>query len=138
MPNIACSGIPVKAPVGEWKALAKGDQRLENALVRLHSLFRDADTLGSLIDAKRATDVAEPPGVQTSLEDVGWDEIAPLLSRAVAAERGDPDRAVLGGECVALVKAAELLTRTPTLVATSVPYFGNEPPERADVRHAET
>ena len=50
VPNIACSGIPVKAPVEEWKALADGDQRLENALVRLHILFRDADTLGSLID----------------------------------------------------------------------------------------
>ncbi len=55
VPNIACSGIPVKAPVQEWKALANGDQRLENALVRLHILFRDADTLGSLIDPKRAT-----------------------------------------------------------------------------------
>ena len=53
VPNIACSGIPVKAPVDEWKALAGGDQRLENALVRLHILFRDADTLGSLIDPKR-------------------------------------------------------------------------------------
>src|SRR5665647_1892728 len=49
VPNIACSGIPVKAPVEEWKALAGGDPRLENGLVRLHALFRDADTLGSLI-----------------------------------------------------------------------------------------
>ena len=47
VPNIACSGIPVKAPVEEWRALAGGDERLENALVRLHTLFRDADTLGS-------------------------------------------------------------------------------------------
>jgi hypothetical protein len=28
-PNIACSGIPVKAPLEEWTALAEGDQRLE-------------------------------------------------------------------------------------------------------------
>ena len=26
VPNIACSGIPVKAPVEEWKALAGGDR----------------------------------------------------------------------------------------------------------------
>ena len=54
IPNIACSGIPVKAPVDEWKRLAGGDERLEKALVRLHMLFRDADTLGSLIDPKQA------------------------------------------------------------------------------------
>ena len=36
VPNIACSGIPVKTPVEEWKALAGGDPQLENALVRLH------------------------------------------------------------------------------------------------------
>ena len=58
VPNIACSGIPVKAPVDEWKALAGGDERLENALVRLHVLFRDADTLGSLIDPRRAAEIS--------------------------------------------------------------------------------
>ena len=84
VPNIACSGIPVKAPVEEWKALAGGDERLENALVRLHILFRDADTLGSLIDPKRATEITDPTGLQRSLEDVDWDEIAPLLEQAVA------------------------------------------------------
>ena len=30
VPNIACSGIPVKAPVDEWTELADGDKRLEN------------------------------------------------------------------------------------------------------------
>ena len=39
VPSIACSGIPVKAPVEEWKTLAGGDLRAENALTRLHSLF---------------------------------------------------------------------------------------------------
>src|SRR5215218_6945489 len=43
VPNIACSGIPVRAPVDEWKALAKGDPKVESALVRLHILFRDAE-----------------------------------------------------------------------------------------------
>jgi hypothetical protein len=56
VPNIACSGIPAKAPLGEWTALARGDERLERALERLHGLFKDADTLGSLIDPRRTTE----------------------------------------------------------------------------------
>ena len=89
-PNIACSGIPVKAPVDEWKALAGGDTRLENALVRLHILFRDADTLGSLIDPAAAAEITDPTGLQASLEDVNWDEISPLLQRAQAREQRRP------------------------------------------------
>jgi hypothetical protein len=54
VPSIACAGIPVKASVQEWAALARGDHGLENALTRLHILFREADTLGSLIDPQRA------------------------------------------------------------------------------------
>src|SRR4051812_39460587 len=96
VPNIACSGIPVKAPVEEWKALAGGDARLENALVRLHILFRDADTLGSLIDPKRATEITDPTGQQTSTEDVDWNEIAPLIERVANREIADPATDVLG------------------------------------------
>ena len=62
IPNVACSGIAVKAPISEWKALADGDERVENALVRLHMLFRDADTLGSLIDPRRAAEQIDPTG----------------------------------------------------------------------------
>ena len=39
VPHVACSGIPVKAPVEECQALADGDDLLENALARLHILF---------------------------------------------------------------------------------------------------
>jgi hypothetical protein len=80
VPHIACSGLPVKAAVEEWKALANGDERLENALVRLHILFRDADTLGSLIDPKRTTEGTERTSSQRSLEDVAWEQIAPKLA----------------------------------------------------------
>ena len=55
VPNVACSGIPAKSPLNEWTVLADGDVRLEAALSRLHELFQDADTLGSLIDPRRAT-----------------------------------------------------------------------------------
>ena len=84
-PNIACSGIPVKAPVHEWKRLAGDDVRLESALVRLHGLFRDADTLGSLIDPKRTAEMIDPAHLQQSLEDVDWNDVAPLLTLAAGA-----------------------------------------------------
>jgi hypothetical protein len=109
MPNIACSGILVKAPVEEWKALADGDQRLENALVRLHILFRDADTLGSLIDPKRATEIVDPSGLQASLEDVDWNAVAPLIAAQATREASDPstERGTRGGLPLKAVHACD-------------------------------
>lgn len=124
VPNIACSGIPVKAPIEEWKALAGGDERLEKALVRLHILFRDADTLGSLIDPKRAAEIADPSGLQTSLEDVDWEVIAPLIAGAMAQESREPATAVLGEHAAGVGRAARYLSRSYVLVTTNVPYLG--------------
>lgn len=123
VPNTACSGIPVKAPVEEWTALAGGDQRLENALVRLHILFRDADTLGSLIDPKRAVELTDATGLQRSFDDVEWDEIAPLLTKVLAEESDDPAAAVLGREVKVVAQAAEMLSRNYLLVATNFPFL---------------
>ncbi len=119
-PNIACSGIPAKAPLEEWTSLAKGDERLERALERLHTLFKDADTLGSLIDPRRT---AEGDGSQASLDDVDFDEVAPLLERAAARETDDPTAAVLGADAAGIARAAQLLARTYTLITTNPPYL---------------
>ncbi|GFM18353.1 uncharacterized protein PO1_contig-026-41 [Mycobacterium sp. PO1] len=123
VPNVACSGIPVKASVAEWTKLAGGDERLENALVRLHILFRDADTLGSLIDPKQAAELTDPSGLQHSFEDVEWDDLAPILEKAVETEVADPVTAVLGADAAGIVRAADYLSRRYTLVATNVPYL---------------
>ena len=123
-PHIACSGIPVKAPVEDWKALARGDERLENALVRLHILFRDADTLGSLIDPKRAVEISDSTGLQNSFEDVDWDDIQPLLDKALTHEADDPATAVLGADAAGIARAADYLSGQYTLIATNVPYLG--------------
>ena len=122
-PHIACSGIPVKAPVEDWRALARGDERLENALVRLHILFRDADTLGSLIDPKRAVEITDPTGLQNSFKDVDWDDIQPLLSTALTREADDPATAVLGADAAGIARAAVYLSRHYTLVTTNPPYL---------------
>ncbi len=123
VPNIACAGIQVKAPVQEWKALAGGDERLENALVRLHLLFRDADTLGSLIDPTRAAEIANASGLQASLEDVAWDEIAPLIGQAAETESRDPGAAAMGADARGLARGAAYLSREYTVVSTNPPFL---------------
>ncbi len=123
-PNIACSGIPVKAKVNDWKQLAGGDEQLEKALVRLHILFRDADTLGSLIDPKRAVEITDPTGLQTSTDDVNWNTIQPLLDKALKTETDDPATSVLGADAAGLTRAATYLSDNYTLICTNVPYLG--------------
>ena len=120
-PNIACSGVPVKAPVEEWTRLAHGDTRLEHALQRLHTLFRDADTLGSLIDPRYA--VGGRGSQQHLIDAAEWSDIAPIVEVAASAEREDPAGSVLGNHAVGLAAAASSLSRRYTLVATNVPYL---------------
>ncbi len=124
VPHVACSGIPVRAAVEDWKALAGSDPQLENALVRLHILFRDADSLGSLIDPKRAVEITDPTGLQSSFEDVNWDDIVPVLDKALSSEGNDPATAVLGTDAAGVARAAGYLSRRFTLVCTNVPYLG--------------
>jgi hypothetical protein len=123
VPNIACSGIPVKGLVEEWKKLARGDQRIENALERLHVLFRDADTLGSLIDPRGIAEGRESGVAQRTLDEIDWDDLAPVLTAATANEVADPSTHVLGVAATAIARAASFLTNEYTLVATNVPYL---------------
>jgi hypothetical protein len=124
VPNIACSGIPVKAPVEEWTALADGDERLENALIRLHTLFHDADALGSLADPAQSTAVCNATGLQASLEDVEWSKTAPALRKALLGDRErDVAASVLGRDLSGLARATDLLLRRFTLISTNVPFL---------------
>ena len=49
LPNLACVGLPIRAEKSEWLKLAAGDGLLENILGQYYDLFRNADSLGSLI-----------------------------------------------------------------------------------------
>jgi hypothetical protein len=119
IPNIACSGIPAKAPLSDWTDHAGTDEVLKAALARLHALFTNADTLGSLIDPVRATE-------QAGLESVDWHTIAPLVTEALSQDTsgGDPAAAVFGEAATSIARAADYLTRTYTLVVTNPPYLG--------------
>lgn len=124
VPNIACSGITVKAPVSEWIKTANENEPLEHALVRLHTLFHDADTLGSLIDPRKAAEIGTRTHLQRTFEDVDWNEVAPLIAIATMREGADPATAVLGFDAASVSRAADYLSRFYTLVATNVPFLG--------------
>lgn len=120
VPNVASSGMPAKAPLTAWTSLAGGDDRVEAALARLHALFRNADTLGSLIDPISASE-------QAGLESVEWQDISPLFMgwSTVGGSTGtDPEVSVFGEAVSEVLRAARYLSRSYTLVVTNVPYLG--------------
>jgi len=122
VPNIACTGISVKAAVEEWRELAGADDRLDGALVRLHIMFRNADTLGSLIDPRHAAE-ARKGNQQRYLDEVDWEEVSPLLRHAMLSEEPDPATQVLRADAISTARAADLLVRQYTLISTNVPYM---------------
>jgi len=123
IPNVACSGIPVKANLDEWTRLAPNDERLELALARLHVLFQQADTLGTLVDPRRVAERARSSDVQRMLDDVDWSEVEPILRAAAELEDADPAKAVLGADAASLALASDFLSRTYGLVITNPPYL---------------
>ena len=164
-PDVACSGVAVTASKEDWLALAQGwgdglergaqaareeerRMRLENALDRLHGLFRDAPTLGSLIDPRRVGGAAGEAG---GLYEAGYEAVAEALEQALRREdpgsrrAGTEGHAVGGqiadggeseaGEAAAdraewrlaaagISRAAQVLVGEYHLVITNVPYLG--------------
>ena len=115
--NVACSGIPVSGHPEEWTKLASGDDNMKCTLERLHGLFVNALDLGSLISP---ADVPVGEGLFTP----DFAIVSPLLQEALARERvDDPVGAVFGSTALGVARAAELLARQYTLVATNVPYL---------------
>lgn len=120
-PQIACSGVPVRARRSEWEDLAGEDTELRKVMARLHTLFENADTLGSLIDPRAGGEGDSLFGTDMAVgvSDGQW---RGLLARALAAESGE--RAVLGLSAGDVVEAARLLSRTFTLAITNPPWLG--------------
>ncbi|MFT4040631.1 MAG: hypothetical protein QM692_20795 [Thermomicrobiales bacterium] len=113
-PQIACSGVPVAGQLEDWLALAGDDANLRETLERLHDLFTDAPIIGSLID---------PPSVVTcqGVSAPKWEEVERALVRLTPGGEAAAIFAIAAGEAA---RAATLLGRRYTLVATNVPYLG--------------
>ncbi|WP_064441929.1 Eco57I restriction-modification methylase domain-containing protein [Hoyosella altamirensis] len=120
-PQVACSGVPVRGARADWEALASTDDELRRALIHLHQLFRNADTLGSLIDPQPEDDGDSLFGRDISIG-VAADRIRSLVASAIRYEQADDT--ILGHAADDVVHAADLLARSYVLVATNPPYLG--------------
>jgi hypothetical protein len=114
--HLACSGLAPNAPERAWVSLAGNNDRLRRGMAKLHSLFKDAPVLGSLIN---------PKAIRGDLVDADFHELHPLLEKALASETNkDDERAELGVVASGIAKAAEILASEFTTIATNVPYLG--------------
>jgi hypothetical protein len=112
---LACSGLAPNATEVEWTALAGGNDRLQRGMARLHSIFKDAPVLGSLIN---------PRAFAGDMIEAEFHELAPLLEKALVHETRDDATLEMVVIARGIAKAAELLAGHYTLVATNVPYLG--------------
>lgn len=114
--HIACSGLAVGGKEEEWLRVAGKDERLRAGMRRLYRLFKDAPTLGSLIDPRREG---------ADLFTAGFEKLHPLLEQALAREevKHDAQATETGIAAKGMAKAAALLAGSYTLVATNVPYL---------------
>ena len=112
MLNIACSGLPVKASKETWQKFANGDHNLRIALGTLHEEFKNAPTLGSLLD----------PAKSPAANIVKWDDMISALTKALDTERKDLDieAGVIAQE---MAKSGEILAKKFQLSITNVPYL---------------
>lgn len=113
--HIACSGLAINLKKTDWIALGGDDADLSNALDNLHDQFRNADTLGSLIDPKLALG-------KGSLFELNWSKVRPSLSKAFSEEQ-DIDRTEFGVLAKGISRTAEILSSEYDLVCTNVPYL---------------
>ena len=119
-PQIACSGVPVRGASQEWESLAGDDDELRKAMRGLHSLFRNADSLGSLLDP-RPTEHRDGLFGRDLTIGVSAERVRSLLATALREER--QDTTVLGHAAEDVIHAAGLLGRNFTFIVTNPPYL---------------
>ncbi len=113
--NVACSGLVISARKEEWLALAGDNTNLRMALEELYKQFKDAPVLGSLINPEIGL-------AKGSLFELKWEEVGPLLTKALSGEKDD-EKTEMGVVAQGLFKSADLLTNKYHLLPTNVPYL---------------
>ena len=116
--NLAWCGQPVAGRKADWITLAEGDSKVEAGMAVLHDAFRDAPTLGSLIDPLRS--------VSEDMLTAGVDQLRPLLERVLERHAGDAEHEETAIAALGMAQAAEMLRAKYHLVGTNVPYLGRE------------
>ena len=133
--HLACSGLSLGVTKTEWLKLAERvavalpippktdllgteenlfSDAMKRGFERLYDLFARAPWLGSLID---------PRGAGRDLIEHGFADLEPLLAD-VLAHADSVEVSEMAVAAQGLAKAAEILARQFTLVATNVPYLG--------------
>ncbi len=113
--NVACSGLSVSVAKNAWKEIARAmpdKSYLPIALDWMYEAFKDAPTLGSLLDPARA----RVAGL------VNWQEIGPAIQAALT--RDQPDTVQEAGVVAhGLAGTTRLLTQKYHWIITNVPYL---------------
>lgn len=113
--NVACSGLSISAKKEEWLALAGDNTNLRLALDELYKQFKDAPVLGSLINPEASLG-------KGSLFELKWEEVGPLLTKALAGEKDDVKNE-MGVVASGIAKASSLMIKGYDLLITNVPYL---------------
>jgi hypothetical protein len=137
--NLACSGLALGVTKTEWMGLAERikelsdpdakrdllgvesnifnttiQARTQNGLEQLYNLFAKAPLLGSLIN---------PSKLKGDIFNADFAQVGHFIPQIIATPGGD-EIAEVAVAAQGLAKAAELLGRQYSLVATNVPYLG--------------
>ena len=113
--KLAWCGQPIAGKKEQWLALAEGDSRIEAGMAALYDTFRDAPTLGSLIDPARSV----PEDMLTA----GFEELRPLVEKALREHAGEEEWEETASAALGLAEATRLLGAHYHLVITNVPYL---------------
>jgi hypothetical protein len=113
--NLACSGLGINASRESWIELAGDNRLLRDTLAELYITFQKAPTLGSLIN---------PTRVGRPLLMAKFDEVWPLLEKALGAEQHSDDSRELAIAAQGVLAATRIVAGSFSLVATNVPYVG--------------
>lgn len=106
--QLACSGVSIAESQKEWNDLAKGDEELQDAVKWMQQTFKDAPTLGSLIDPSKTLNEGDSKP---------WE----LLQKAMitSSDMSKETKTIAQG----LVKTANILSSQYAWVVTNVPYL---------------
>ncbi len=118
--HVACSGLSISTKKEDWLSLAGDNNNLRTALDELYKQFKNAPVLGSLVNPEAGL-------LRGTLIEMKWEDIFPLLARALSGEKDD-EKAEMGVVAHGIVKAASLLAGKYQWVVTNVPYLarGNQ------------
>ena len=113
--NLAWCGQSVVGKGERWHILAEGDSRLEAGMAALYETFREAPTLGSLIDPARS--------VSEDILTAGFDALQPLFKKALQEHASEEEWEEAAIAALGIAEAASLLSKKYHLIITNVPYL---------------